>query len=506
MLGIVVSRADSASVHIGEHLRELADWTEHTDGSRPDAAGGGTVYRTDGAELREFADIHIDLDGVDEAFGRVDDPDETTDRDRRAPDLLAFASRHAGETGALLTAHHTGNFGPAEFGGEDRALARAAPNAHSRVLAAFRQHAPEDYEVGTECTHHGPTDLTVPSLFVELGSGERQWQDPEGARAVAKSILDLRGVDPDRPAEGGVGGDDTDGAVDGDGSESGASADGDDTATTADADRRHLAAFGGGHYAPRVERIVRETDWAVGHVAADWSLDDLGDPDDNREVLRRTFEASAATRAVVDGDRPDLKAAIRDLGYEVVGETWVRETDGVPLSLATALETAVRPVADGLRFGDPATGGSRDGSRDGDDAFEVVSLPTELLDEAHGIDPDRTRSTVASRALAFETVENGNRIEGRAAVPTAEAYDGIVDDLAAVLRASYETVEREAGVVRAVETAFDPERARTLGVPDGPKFGALAAGNRVEVDGREIDPEAVHVEREREFSVDPNDE
>ena len=31
MLAIVVSRADSASEHIAEHLLELADWTERTD-------------------------------------------------------------------------------------------------------------------------------------------------------------------------------------------------------------------------------------------------------------------------------------------------------------------------------------------------------------------------------------------------------------------------------------------------------------------------------------------
>lgn len=68
MIGIVVSRADSASVHIGEHLLELADWDERTDGDRPDADGGGTVFSRDGFELREFDDLHIDLDDPAEAF------------------------------------------------------------------------------------------------------------------------------------------------------------------------------------------------------------------------------------------------------------------------------------------------------------------------------------------------------------------------------------------------------------------------------------------------------
>src|SRR6056297_2219923 len=180
MLGIVVSRADSASEHVGDHLLDLADWSLETDETRADADGGGTVYRTDGIELREFDDLHLHLDGV----GSVFDADL---------ELLVFASRHSGETGPLLTAHHTGNFGPADHGGEPNALARACPNAHDAVLDALREHAPEGYEVGMECTHHGPSTVGVPSMFVEVGSAEPQWEDETACRAVAEAILDLRG-------------------------------------------------------------------------------------------------------------------------------------------------------------------------------------------------------------------------------------------------------------------------------------------------------------------------
>ena len=454
MLGIVVSRADDASVHIGRHLLGLADWDRVGDTSRPDAEGGGTVYRTEGAELREFEARHLDLERPAAVFGDVD--------------LLVFASKHAGETGRLLTAHHTGNFGPADHGGEPNALARACPNAHDRVLTALADHAPESYDVGMECTHHGPTDVGAPSMFVEVGSAREQWEDPAAARAVARAILDLRGVSPDRERENGDG---------------------------SDRNRRHLVGVGGGHYAPRFERVARETGWAVGHVVADWGLEALGELDapGSRAALEAAFAESNATYALVDGDRPDATAAVEAVGGEVVSETWVRETDGVPLDFAREVEADVMSVAAGLRFGDPARGH--------EGGFGVSSVPAELLDEARGIDRDATRAAFEEVALAFGTDQGGTRVTGPAVFADPGDCERVVDRLLDVLRHRYDSVEREGDEAIARERAFDPERARNLGVPEGPEFGQLADGQPVDVDGREIPPDAVSREHERRFPL-----
>ncbi|MDS0258117.1 hypothetical protein NDI56_01695 [Haloarcula sp. S1CR25-12] len=450
MLAIVVSRADEASVRIGEQLRAVADWTESVDEGRPDAAGGGTVYRTEGAELREFDGRHLELEGVGDVYD--------------APDLLVFASKHAGATDELLTAHHTGNFGVAEYGGESGQFARAAPNAHRAVVGALADHAPEGYEVGTECTHHGPTDVGVPSMFVEVGSAEPQWRDPAAARAVARAILDCRGVSPDAPDEGGH--------------------------------RRQLVGFGGGHYAPRFERVVRETDWAVGHIGADWCLDALeewaGDASQYEAVIERAVAASGAEYALVTGDSPGLADRIESLGYRVVDERFVRETTGVPLELVEAFEAAVGPVEDGLRFGDAAT--------DGADAWRVVDLPADLVAEATGIDAAAVRSWFEANALAFGTEQQGTVVTGPV-VLAATDRSTVVDALADVLRQRYDSVEVADGELRAREERFDPDLADTLGIPEGPKYGKLSAGQSVEVNGREIEPETVQSERIRRFTL-----
>ncbi len=441
MLAVVVSRADSASEHIGEQLLEVEAWTEHEDTTRPDGAGGGTYHRADGVELRTFEALHLSLDGAAAAF---------TD-----PTLLVFASRHSGETGPLLTAHATGNFGKAEYGGGDGSLARAAPNALRRVRNALEKYATDGYDIGVECTHHGPSSVGCPSLFVELGSGEREWADSAAAEAVARAILDLRGIDPD----------------------------GD----------RAVVGFGGGHYAPRFDRVLTDTDWGVGHIAADWSLEKLKPPIESRAVIAKAFVQSNTEYALVDGEHPELERVIDDLGFETVSETWVRETTEVPLDLVERVERAVGAVDDGLRFGTQASG--FDGS------FAIETLADELLAEANGIDRAAVIEVLDTRTVAYGTTEGGSMASGRVVLDETSAYRTLIEAIATVLERKYDEVEIADDEVIARREAFDPKLAHEAGVPEGPAFGALASGSTVEVGGKRVEPGDVRCARERRFHV-----
>lgn len=433
VIGIVVSHADEASTAIGEQLLAEASWTTVEPG----------VHRTGGFELREFDDLHIDLDDVAAEF---DDPD-----------CVVFASRHSGDTGALLSAHYTGNFGAAEYGGADRDLSTACPGAHRQVVRALSRNAPDGWDVAMECTHHGPTSVGAPAMFVELGSGPEQWQDEAGANAVARSILALDESDAEAS--------------------------------------RTVVAFGGNHYAPRPTRLILETDVAVGHVAADWSLEALGIPAHHPEVVDAMFESSGAECAVFDGDHPEVEAVVEDLGYRVVSETWIRETAGRSMDLVDGLETALSTVDEGLRFGTV-----RAGDRDVEDLV-VRALPTELLATCNGIDPDETRRAMERTAVAFETAEGGTLVDGAAAFTSEEAYQTFVEDAMAVLEAKFDSVDREDGAVVVERAAFDPAAAAEAGVPEGPKFGRLAAGEAVTVDGDIVDPDRVRSHERREFPV-----
>ena len=437
MLGIVASDADPASSTIAEALLAEVDWETHVDESRPSPTGGGDWYRTDGAELRRFESMHLELEHPEDAFSTE-------------PALLVFVSRHAGDTGPLLTGHFTGNFGPAAHGGSPNELAPAAPRALDELLEAFDRHAPTDYAVGIECTHHGPTAVSVPSLYAEVGSDESAWQDRQATQAVARAVLELRDVEP-------VG-------------------------------DRQVVGVGGPHYAPRFERILRETAWGVGHVCPDWALKAVrSDP----SIVLEALAQSGAQHVLLDESLPEVETAVTEAGYRVVGEGWIREVDDWPLSLIERIEEVLGPVGSGVSLGTHS-----------EEPFEVVSTPRALLDAAAAIDREAVLSAVAAHAVAFETREGGTRVGDRLLVPATASSRDLVEDIAALLEPAYDTVDVTDSAVTVEHEVFDPELAATLGVPEGPAYGRLAAGESVIVDGETIDPTAVHVTDRQQFPID----
>jgi len=110
------------------------------------------------------------------------------------PQAYIFLSRHSAESGiASLTAHTTGNFSAeAKAGGVGGELGRGDPGLLKDYMMALwsRKKRVPAYEVTLEATHHGPTSLTKPVLFVELGSSEQYWGDKDAAKVVAESLVD----------------------------------------------------------------------------------------------------------------------------------------------------------------------------------------------------------------------------------------------------------------------------------------------------------------------------
>jgi D-aminoacyl-tRNA deacylase len=203
-------------------------------------------------------------------------------------EVFIYCSRHRAASGTpALLVHSTGNFGPqADFGGDPRQLSISAPSLVSVALKSLQREKVErnlsEFDVTLEVTHHGPTSMNTPLVFVELGSSEQYWRHKEGASAVAAAVMDC--VKAPLIGEASIG-------------------------------------FGGTHYASKFNKLVLEKSITIGHLAPKYALNEI-----TADVVSQMMERSAQeiTQAIIDwkGTNAENKAVLfpilEELGVPVV--------------------------------------------------------------------------------------------------------------------------------------------------------------------------------------------
>ncbi len=107
-------------------------------------------------------------------------------------DGYVFLSKHAAESGILaLTCHNTGNFSDANFGGNRRQVSIPHPHLQKSYIQNLwnDQHKFPQFQITIEATHHGPTALGKPTMFIEIGTTEKEWNDVNLCNSVAQIIV-----------------------------------------------------------------------------------------------------------------------------------------------------------------------------------------------------------------------------------------------------------------------------------------------------------------------------
>ncbi|MBI4258142.1 MAG: hypothetical protein HY619_04230 [Thaumarchaeota archaeon] len=168
-----------------------------------------------------------------------------------SPDFYVFVSRHTSSKGIpSLTAHFPGNFSEDNSrGGRPKELAHTYPS----LLKAYfknlwqRRNKAKGYRIALEATHHGPTSLRKPVLYVEIGSSEREWKDQEAALLVSDALMDTV-TDPIPDCKVGIG-------------------------------------FGGPHYSEKFAELILGSEYGLGAIASKYALEHL-----ELSVLRQMIE------------------------------------------------------------------------------------------------------------------------------------------------------------------------------------------------------------------------
>ena len=200
-----------------------------------------------------------------------------------------FVSKHVSSSGTpALTVHATGNLTKeAKFGGNPEEVAYVDPSIIRRTLRTLKAEVLRkgiQIEVTMEATHHGPTNLSMPVCFVEIGSGEKEWTDPVLGEIMANAVM---------AAASKIG----------------------ETHPTA-------VGFGGTHYSAKHTRISMEGEYAIGHLISSHSFEGGVSP----RVVQDTFDKTTGScnTAIVDWkglhsiDRRRLIAGLEESRREIV--------------------------------------------------------------------------------------------------------------------------------------------------------------------------------------------
>ncbi len=201
------------------------------------------------------------------------------------PYAYVFLSRHSSSSLIpSVTVHSTGNFGKAELGGRDFEIGRSEPNLLKNVFLYLRKKEKElwGYKITYEATHHGPTSLSKPCIFLEIGSSEKEWRDAEAATYICEALIDA-------VEKGGFW-------------------------------EKVGIAFGGTHYPEKFNRFILENDIAVSYIVPKYVLTQVNE-DLMDQMVRKSFPA--AKYAIIDWkglgtEKERLLSLVRKFGLEVI--------------------------------------------------------------------------------------------------------------------------------------------------------------------------------------------
>ncbi len=180
-----------------ETAKRLMEWLGYTECESP--RGECYVLKGVDAVVLGFEEDTIYMDFLDNVV---------------EAEAYIILSRHSSASGKpTLSVHHPGNpCSRADYGGRPRELAWAHPRLATQLLRCYYESAERrrllgDYVVTLEATHHGPTSLRRPVVFIEIGSREEQWRDARAQEAMAEAVIEaLRRPLPSCRCVVGVGG------------------------------------------------------------------------------------------------------------------------------------------------------------------------------------------------------------------------------------------------------------------------------------------------------------
>lgn len=202
-----------------------------------------TLYHAFKEVSRDFPHLNIYFHEYPQEVVYADGVDKELPRD---VETIIFLSRHSSSSDiSTLSVHTPGNFRDNPLGGRPGELANANPCLVGYILREFNRNIVGfgiNYVATLEVTHHGPTHLSIPALFVEIGPSESNWRDGVAAKCMALSVFNAL----------------------------------DKFVTKKNCVR--CVGFGGPHYGPNFTRyLLKKEDVGIGHIVSKYILQEFSE-------------------------------------------------------------------------------------------------------------------------------------------------------------------------------------------------------------------------------------
>ena len=237
---IISSKVDTASINLRDRLLEKAEWKKDGEFEGQNIWSLSKDYGSfclRGTRLITIDKLHIHAEDIDRQW---------FEKTSVKIENIVFLSRHKAASGRpSLTVHPIGNWGSADYGGLPGKVSGTSATWMTGLLLQIYENRLPGYDVCFEATHHGPL-LETPTMFLEIGSSENQWELREPAEALVKSLLELE------PAKG-----------------------------------VNVIGIGGGHYTPRFTEAALSHQVCLGHIIANYGVPSL-----TPEILKEAMKAS----------------------------------------------------------------------------------------------------------------------------------------------------------------------------------------------------------------------
>lgn len=242
---ILASKADSASLTLHRAMIEAHTWE-----STPSPLGELLISTEIDAHMLLIDEIHIRSDNMGKMH--MDSINKNID------DIIVLSKHVSSSEVPAMTVHPIGVPTGQEIGEDGRSggvygtLVPPNPRMALFLRAIVQKGSMEPnlskFDLTLEATHHGPV-MSLPTMYVEIGSSEKEWTDSKLASIWAEIIIENL------------------------------------SSKAPDPNKRWMLCIGGGHYAPRHRDILIRSNELVGHILPSYSL-----PDVDEEASLNNFE------------------------------------------------------------------------------------------------------------------------------------------------------------------------------------------------------------------------